>query len=145
MSVASAVHAKLAGSRSVAAEVDKYDVNTPAVFRDSPPVDLSATTRAWLVVEVSEAEDDPWPMVRATVIVSLWSAGGVAVRDRRAAAVRKALENEIVDDPTDEVDALRVWWQARSDVPETRTVDFTRWRTELRFEAHGLRTDIPVN
>ena len=145
MSVASAIHAKLSGSRTVVAQVDKYDVNTPAVFRDSPPVDLKANTKSWLVIEVSEAEDDPWPTLRATVLISLWSAGGVAIRDRRAAVIRQSLENQIIDDATDEVDALRVWWQARSDVPETRTVDFTRWRTELRFEAHGLRTDIPVN
>ena len=145
MSVASAVHERLSGSTNVAANVDKYDANTPAVFRDSPPVDLKANTKSWLVIEVNESEDDPWPTLRATVLVSLWSAGGVAIRDRRAAAVRKSLENQILNDSTNEVDALRVWWAGRTDAPETRTMDYTRWRTEMRFEAHGLRTDIPVN
>ena len=141
MSVASAIHAELSGSNAVAGEVDSLG-NTPAVFRDSPPVDLPAQARAWMVIEVNEREDDPWPTIRATVIVSLWSAGGVAIRDRRAAAVRLTLENRLIEDPSGEVDALRVWWSGRTDEPETRTMDYTRWRTEMRFEAHGLRTDI---
>jgi len=143
MGVANAVWRALVDDDDVASSVSLSD-DGPAIFRDRAPDEMWTGTRAWIVVEAAETEGASWYETRAHVQVSTWSSSGSGVRDTRANAIRKALELKTLTDPDGEIGSLRIWWTGRDDTPDgTVIVNYPRWRTELTFEAQGIRLDIP--